>query len=473
MFRVNLFKFIFVAMLLQLFFIETTLAQCDSSFDKINLNCIESQNKSFAKDDIEIKKSKNSAPSIVDQVYFFELANGIKGKFKIVAASYIDDECSVLLDITSYARFGPISPHGSFTITKEFGSWGSERISLLGEPGGADLILTIDEKKCVLKPENASLFKYKKMNSEEEITGSSILFYSSLFLIFLAALLISRAFFADEDKFKAQSALDEIDQSETKNKTKEDFLIKFSKPFYKRYFAPIVMSMKNKKGIKDKYRRRLASAGLTKTITPEEFFSLKLFLIIAFPIIYIILKEVLETDWPLGLLPAVAGFGFYYPELWLNGKIQIRKRELIRSMPFIVDMLALSVEAGLDFMAAMVKVIEKAPPSPLSEEFEILIKDTRIGASRAEGLRQLSWRTDTLEIASFCATLIAADSVGASIAPILKTLSAEMRQKRSAIAEKEGATAATKILFPMMFLILPAVGVVILAPFVLQFLGVN
>ena len=137
-------------------------------------------------------------------------------------------------------------------------------------------------------------------------------------------------------------------------------------------------------------------------------------------------------------------------------------------MPFIVDMLALSVEAGLDFMAAIQKVLEKAPPSAMSEEFEILLKDTRIGASRAEGLRQLSWRADCLQVSSFTATLIAADAVGASVGPILKTLAAEIRQKRSADAEKKGATAATKILFPVMFLIMPAVGLVIMAPIFLQ-----
>ena len=75
---------------------------------------------------------------------------------------------------------------------------------------------------------------------------------------------------------------------------------------------------------------------------------------------------------------------------------------------------------------------------------------------------------DTIQVSSFCATLIAADSVGANIAPILKTLSGEMRQKRSADAEKQGATAATKILFPMLFLIMPAVAIIIMAPIFLQ-----
>ena len=136
-------------------------------------------------------------------------------------------------------------------------------------------------------------------------------------------------------------------------------------------------------------------------------------------------------------------------------------------------MLALSVEAGLDFVAAMQKVIEKAPPSALTEEFETMIKETKIGASRAEGLRQMSWRINELSVSSFCATLIAADAVGASIGPILKTLAVELRQKRSAAAEKAGAQAATKIIFPMIMFILPSVALIIAAPIAMELRGVK
>jgi tight adherence protein C len=137
-------------------------------------------------------------------------------------------------------------------------------------------------------------------------------------------------------------------------------------------------------------------------------------------------------------------------------------------MPFAVDMLALSVEAGLDFIAAMAKVVDKARPSALTEEFSTLQKEIKIGASRAEALRNMSWRIDLIPITSFAATLIAADSVGANIGPILKSLSVEIRQKKSSDAEKQGATAATKILFPMLFLIVPAVFIVVAAPIVLE-----
>ena len=103
----------------------------------------------------------------------------------------------------------------------------------------------------------------------------------------------------------------------------------------------------------------------------------------------------------------------------------------------------------------------------MTYEFQVVMKDIKIGASRAEALRNMVWRVDLINISSFCATLIAADSVGASIGPILKALSVEIRQKKSAEVEKEGATAATKILIPMIFLIVPAVFIVIAAPMIL------
>jgi len=300
--------------------------------------------------------------------------------------------------------------------------------------------------------------------------GSNKLFYASLGFIGLAVFLIARTIFQDEDQFQAQEKLDDnkINKDEL---AKHGIILKYSRPFFKRYFSPIVNGMKNKKSIKEKYKRQLASAGLTNVLTPEDFYSFKLFLIIGFPITFLGVRAFLEETWPLSIIPIISIVGFYYPDFWVKGKIQQRQKEIISNMPFCVDMLALSVEAGLDFIAAMAKVNEKANPNALTEEFEIVIKEIKIGASRAEALRNLAWRVDLIQISSFSATLVAADSVGASIGPILKALSLEVRQKRSSEIEKAGATAATKILFPMMFLIVPAVMIIVAAPLILEWVG--
>jgi tight adherence protein C len=293
-----------------------------------------------------------------------------------------------------------------------------------------------------------------------------MLAWASLILVGIAVFIVTSMMFLDEDEYRAQEKLQ--DGSSKDDMVKQGPVLRYSRPFFRRYVVPIVSSMKNKKKIKEKYRRNLASAGLTEILTPEDFFSFKLFLILGFPLLFLFLRWFLEESWPLSFIPLIGIGGYFYPDMWIKGMIENRQKEIIRAMPFAVDLLALSVEAGLDFIAAMAKVVQKAKPSPLTTEFEILMKEIKIGASRAEALRNLSWRVDLIQISSFCAALIAADQVGASIGPILKALSQEIRQKRSSDVEKAGATAATKILFPMLFLIVPAVFIIVAAPMVLE-----
>ncbi len=293
-----------------------------------------------------------------------------------------------------------------------------------------------------------------------------MLFISSVIGFFMAVFIIMMTIFQEEDEYKASEKLDDnVSKSEI---ARHGVILRYSRPFFKRYVSPVVARMKGKDKYKDLYKRKLASAGLTDILKPEDFFAFKLFLIIGFPVLYVFLSEFSQANWPYEYIPFIGIGGFFYPDIWLRGKIQARQKNVIMAMPFVVDMLALSVEAGLDFVAAMHKVIEKAKPSALSDEFIIFLREVKVGAARADGLRNMAWRINLLQVSSFCATLIAADSVGASIGPILKSLSVEMRQKRSSEVEKAGATAATKILFPMMFLIIPAVFLVVGVPLALE-----
>lgn len=295
-----------------------------------------------------------------------------------------------------------------------------------------------------------------------------MLMYAALTLTGLSIFLVTNLMFQEEDEYKAQEKLESGAGSDKESLAQHGIVLRYSRPFFRRYVTPIVAGFKNKKKIRERYKRKLASAGLTDVLSPEDFYSFKLFLIVGFPIVFLILRTFLEETWPLNYIFFISILGFFYPDIWIRGKIQERQQDIIRNMPFAVDMLALSVEAGLDFIAAMSKVNEKARPSALTNEFSILMKEIQIGASRAEALRNMAWRIDLIQISSFCATLIAADSVGASIGPILKALSVEIRQKRSSEVEKAGATAATKILFPMLFLIVPAVFIVVGAPLALE-----
>lgn len=453
-------------------FAQTTKSGvCSDKFEQISSQCIQKYSgKMNSNLEIEIPKKSEK---ILSKTYFYKTENGHFGKFTVRSSFQSKFECSIFLEAVTYVKGSSYAPNSTLTIKNEYNSWSTDRAGF-GEKGSNDFVLERVNKKCIFKANLAEAVYYKNTKEKSLLSGNELLFYASLFLIGLSVYLVASSVFSDEEKYKAKETLEDAEGADNKkSKNQNDFLLKYTRPFFKRYFSPIVQGMKNKKKIRDKFKRKLANAGLSKDLSPEDFFAMKLFLIIAFPILFLALRAFLEETWPLAITLFLPFLGFKYPDIWINGKIERRKAEVARSMPFIVDMLALSVEAGLDFVAAMQRIIEKAPPSALTDEFEQLIKETRVGSSRAEALRQLAWRVDTVQVSSFCATLIAADSVGANIAPILKTLSGEMRQKKSADAEKAGATAATKILFPMMFLILPAVAIIIVAPILLEFMRGN
>ncbi|MFP5386781.1 MAG: type II secretion system F family protein [Bacteriovoracia bacterium] len=443
-----------------------TQSNC-GEFKDISTSCIASTNKPFSDKPIPLGKL------IKDTILFYKTPSGDLGKLKILSVINSPksgrQECTLFLDAITYSRGNAFVPNSSLSVSPR-NHWQTDKIYLDRE--GLSAIEMEKHKEsgaCVLIFTKGVEYTVhiKGSNEEQKFKEESLsLRYAPLVLIFIAIFLIVRVFMEDQDKYKTQEALEEAENS-TKGGN-QAFFLKITKPFYKRYFLPIVQSSKHKQNFRNKYRQKLANAGLTKDMSPEEFVALKFFMIIGGPFAFLVVRWIMEESWPLSITPVMGIVGYFYPDIWIQGMIKKRAEEVLRAMPFIVDMLALSVEAGLDFMAAIQRVIEKAPKSPLVEEFETLVKETRIGSSRAEGLRQLGWRVNVIEINSFCATLIAADSVGASIGPLLKQLSSELRVKRSSRAEQQGATAATKILIPMIFFILPAVLVAIFAPMLLK-----
>ena len=141
-----------------------------------------------------------------------------------------------------------------------------------------------------------------------------------------------------------------------------------------------------------------------------------------------------------------------------------------RALPYVMDLLTLSVEAGLDFVAGLYKVCEKAKKSPLVEELAFFLHEIQIGASRQQALRNLAFRCNMPEISSFSALLIQADILGASVGPVLRAQSDLIRTKRFQEAERKGALASQKLLFPLILCVMPAVFVVIFGPFLLNFI---
>lgn len=161
--------------------------------------------------------------------------------------------------------------------------------------------------------------------------------------------------------------------------------------------------------------------------------------------------------------------GFYLPIFWLGMRIRARMHEIQRALPDALDLLTISVEAGLSFDSAMAKVAEKWE-NELSRSFERVISEVRVGKLRREALRDMSERTDVADVKTFVAAVIQADQLGVSIAKVLRIQSEQMRVKRRQRAEEQANQAPVKMLIPLAFLIFPSIFIVLLGPTVIIFM---
>ncbi len=169
-----------------------------------------------------------------------------------------------------------------------------------------------------------------------------------------------------------------------------------------------------------------------------------------------------------------AAFGATYPLIWLRDKVRARHFAITRALPYNLDLLTLSVEAGLDFAAALGKVVEKGRKGPLSDELSITLKELKLGKTREEALRNLAARVELQTLSSFVHALIQADKMGTPLGKILRILSTQMRIERTQRAEKLANEAPVKLLLPLIGFIFPTIFIMLFGPIAYQvFFGGN
>lgn len=218
------------------------------------------------------------------------------------------------------------------------------------------------------------------------------------------------------------------------------------------------------------YDRKIVSAGFEGIISGWEFLAIKVLNPVVMGILWTIaiyligmMDGTIRANTFLLALLGILLFAFQ-PDLWLRQTIRARQKSIQKAMPFMIDLLTLSVEAGIDFMSALQRATEGRASTPLNEELVRVNHEIRLGTTRQQALRNLSERVDMPDMRSFAFALIQADELGVGIGTILRIQSDQMRQKRFDRAERLANEAPVKMLFPLMAFIFPAVFIVLLGP---------
>jgi len=222
-------------------------------------------------------------------------------------------------------------------------------------------------------------------------------------------------------------------------------------------------------GYVDGIRRKLTLAGQFSTDTLDRFLAIRVVSLALIPVWVIISFVVI----PLGGGSKLAVFALLTlgsilgPDAVLNRRVAERQHEIQVRLPDILDLLTISVEAGLGFEQALDRTVA-AVPGPLSDEFARMLGEVRAGASRADAMRAMDERIDVPEVRSFVLAILQADTFGVSIGRVLRAQADEMRIKRRQLAQEQALKAPVKMLFPMVFCIFPALFVVVIGPAVIN-----
>jgi tight adherence protein C len=213
---------------------------------------------------------------------------------------------------------------------------------------------------------------------------------------------------------------------------------------------------------------RLLSAGMGRSITPTAFLAMKGAGALGGGFVGFALGTATAgaaIGFVLGF--ALAAAGFIVPGFVVSARGRKRREEIRAQLPDALDLLAVSVEAGLAFDGAVAKLTEHMEGA-LAEEFSLTLGEMRIGESRHDALKKLAVRAATPEVASFCRAIIQADQLGISLGRLLRVQAAESRLKRQAAAEEKAMKSPIKMLFPTVIFIFPAMFIVILGPAMLN-----
>ena len=247
--------------------------------------------------------------------------------------------------------------------------------------------------------------------------------------------------------------------------------LELQQPFLERTLRPLATRLSGSVGritsasFVANTQRRLAMAGNPADLAVTDWLGMKAVFALIGGGIGAVLALLFGLPIVMGLTFGGFGLGIGYigPEFWLGRRVRARQKAIIRMIPDSLDLLTISVRAGLGFDAALAKVVEKVK-GPLSEEFRRALAEVRVGKTRRDALRDIVPRTEVAPLTNFIGAIIQAEQLGVSISKVLEVQSEQMRIERRQRAEEMAAKAPIKMLFPLVGCIFPSLFIVILGP---------
>lgn len=222
----------------------------------------------------------------------------------------------------------------------------------------------------------------------------------------------------------------------------------------------------------ERIRHKLDLAGNPRDWTVDRVISLKVMAAIVLPVSALVYSWALGLSLNLTLILTIAGLaiGFFAPDLYLYQKAYDRSEAIKRTLADAVDLLTISVEAGLGFDAALQQVARNTD-GPLAEEFSRVLREMQLGKGRSESLKALTERTNVDDLKAFVGAMVQADAFGISIGQVLRVQSSEMRLKRRQYAEMKAQQVPVKIMVPLVLCVLPCLFVAVIGPAALELIG--
>ncbi|MBM3330372.1 type II secretion system F family protein [candidate division WOR-3 bacterium] len=222
-------------------------------------------------------------------------------------------------------------------------------------------------------------------------------------------------------------------------------------------------------GLKERYASQLERAGLRFELSVDEFLALKVgALVVAMVLAFAFYAGVSQS---VLVVVFIMFLGLVLPDLRLSSAVQKQQHALLRSLPGFLDLLALSVEAGMGFDSAVLRLTEVLESGPLIWRFQTFLRSVNVGKTRVEALREMAKKVDLPDFTTFTNTVVQATETGASMGPVLRAVSGDILSRRFDRAEKAAHELPIRILLPLFVFVFPATFIMILGPVYFQFLA--